>query len=97
MIADHFYESLDTEDSQYEINEYDDEYMNDHLVALNDNVAQKRKAPVILIPINGRSQEWSDDLIQKWAVREAEINSYKSDQTDIAMMDLAEIMPYLHE
>jgi len=96
-IADNFYESLDLEDSQYEVgqNEFRDEYFNSHKIDFVQNDVSSCSSRLITIPNEGYTKEQVKELKNKWLKRDKEIDKYKRLQFVVGMEKLIKIFDYL--
>ena len=90
-ISEHFYESCIWEDSDFEKNEFEEEWHNSHdfeFEDLNDGSGCSR---MINIPKNGYTKEQVDALREKWLERNQAIQKYKQEQLELGMKKLTEI------
>ena len=92
-IAEHFYESLECEDSEYEKNEYEDEWHNAQDYGFRPIV--DGRSEMIHIPKNGYTQAQVNELENKYFVGYREICEYKADQLKVGLAKLSDIFPYL--
>ena len=83
-LADEFYESLTWVDSQYEINQYDEEYHDSFVVKFIPS-EPKGYSELIFIPNEGYTQEQVDKLSEKFRNREDEIGEYKKEKFNLAL------------
>jgi len=93
-LADKFYESLKHEDSQYEQNQYEDDWQNSF-----ETVFSKEEGSLFstmkTVPANGYTLEQHELLSEHYRKREEEIHEYKAKNEKAAMAKLTELLPYL--
>ena len=93
-LADNFYESLKHTDSQYELNQYEEEWYKSFITEFV-RVSDSNYYTMKTFPANGYTQEQYESLSELFRNREKEINEYKAEKEKIAMAKLTEILPYL--
>ena len=93
-LADKFYESLKHEESQYELNQYEDDWHNSFKTEFIKE-PDSRYYTMEIIPANGYTQEQYESLSELYKKREDEICEYKKENEKTAMAKLTEILPYL--
>ena len=93
-LADKFYESLKHEDSNYELNQYEDEW---HTSFETEFVKEDggKYYTMKIVPTNGYTQDQYESLNELYIKREEEIRDYKIKSEKEAIMKLIEILPYL--
>jgi len=93
-LADDMYESLKFEDSQYETNQYCEEWRRSF-------VTESYKSDVSgystmkFVPAEGYTQEQYELLNNQYNERSAQIDAYKTEKEKSAMARLTELLPYL--
>ncbi|MCL2821062.1 MAG: hypothetical protein FWD38_09625 [Oscillospiraceae bacterium] len=93
-LADKFYESLKHEDSQYELNQHEDDWHNSFTTEFIKE-ADSNYSTMKFVPANGYTQEQYESLSELYRNREDEIYEYKKENEKTAMAKLTEILPYL--
>jgi len=93
-LADKFYESLKHEDSQYELNQYEEEWHNSFTTEFTKE-ADSSYSTMKFVPTNGYTQEQYESLCELYRNRDKEIQEYKANNEKTAMTKLTEILPYL--
>ena len=94
-ISEHFYESCLWEDSDFEKNEFEEEWHNSHdfeFEDLNDGSGCSR---MINVPKNGYTKEQVEVLREKWSERDQSIQKYKREQLELGMKKLTKIFDSL--
>jgi len=93
-LADKFYESLEHEDSNYEKNQYEEDWHNSFKTEFVKEDGGKYYS-MKDVPANGYTQEQYESLKELYRKREEEIHNYKMKNEKEAMIKLTEILPYL--
>ena len=83
-LADDFYESLKWVDSQYETNQYEEEYHNSFDAKFFPSET-KGYSELVFIPNEGYTQEQVDLIRDKFHKREEEIDAYKLEKLILAL------------
>jgi len=92
-VAAHLYESLTWEESDFEKNQFREEYFHSHDFGTKET--EEGHCQMVDVPKNGYTQEQVDELRDKYLSRDEEIRSYKSEQLELAMKKLTAVFPYL--
>jgi len=93
-LADDFYESMKHAESQYEINQYEDEWHSSFTTEFS-KVDDRCYSTLKFAPAEGYTQEQYEELCQLYRNRSAEIDSYKSEKEKAAMKRFTELLPFL--